>query len=87
MGSIGLRLVTSPKDDVHRNLLTAATPWLGRYGAALFPSTAVVDEEFADGHNKVLGMEGNLFTGPTSLATSVGLAKRSATRLQLMPTR
>jgi hypothetical protein len=78
LGGLGLRLVTSPRGDVDRNLLTAAallsTPWLGMYGAALFPGTAVVDEEFATG-----GPDGNLVAGTACLAvlaTAVCLARR-----------
>jgi hypothetical protein len=75
--------VTSRKGDVDRNVLAAAAiasaPWLGMYGAALFPSTTLVDEEFAHLPHKVLGMDANLFVGTSCLAllaTSIGLARR-----------
>jgi hypothetical protein len=81
-----MRLVTSRQGDVDRNVRAAAAlvsvPWLGMYGATLFPGTALIDEEFADlPHGKVLGMEGNLMIATTCLAllaAGVGLARRSA---------
>jgi hypothetical protein len=65
LGSVGLGLVLSRKGHVNRNLATAtalvSVPWLGMYGAALFPHTALVDEEFAHlPHNKILGLDANL---------------------------
>lgn len=89
LGGLGLRLVTSRRGDTDRNLLTAAalvsTPWLGMYGAALFPGTTLVDDEFAHPtHGKVAGVDANLAVGTVCLAvlaTGVGLARpgRSAT--------
>jgi hypothetical protein len=84
LGGLGLRLVMSRQGDVDRNLLAAAAlvsvPWLGMYGAALFPETALIDEEFADpARGKVLGMEGNLAVGTSCLvllAIGIGLARR-----------
>jgi hypothetical protein len=80
LGALGLRLVTSRQGDTDRNLVTAAallsTPWLGMYGAALFPGTAVVDEEFASGGR----VDGNLVAGTACLGvlgTAVGLARRA----------
>jgi hypothetical protein len=80
LGALGLRLVTSRQGDTDRDLVTAAallaTPWLGMYGAALFPGTAVVDEEFASGGR----VDGNLVVGTACLAvlgTAVGLARRT----------
>jgi hypothetical protein len=86
LGGLGLRLVTSRQGDVDRNLVAAAAlvsvPWLGMYGAALFPGTVLIDEEFAgSSHGKVLGVEGNLAVGTSCLALlalGVGLARRSA---------
>ncbi|MBB4683442.1 hypothetical protein [Amycolatopsis jiangsuensis] len=84
LGGTGLKLLTSDKGDPDRNLRVAAallsTPWLGMYGATLFPGTAVVDEEFAALPNrKVLGIDGNLFAGTACLAllaAGVRLAKQ-----------
>src|SRR4051794_24694261 len=84
LGGLGLRLVTSRQGDPDRNLRAAAAlvsvPWLGMYGAALFPGTALVDEEFVDpSRGKVLGVEGNLAIATSCLAllaTAVGLARR-----------
>jgi hypothetical protein len=86
LGGLGLRLVTSRRGDADRNLLTAAavvsTPWLGMYGAALFPGTALVDEEFTDPSRETPPkVEGNIAVATTCLAllaTGVGLARRSA---------
>jgi hypothetical protein len=86
LGALGLRPVTSRQGDPDRNLRAAAAlvsvPWLGMYGAALFPGTALVDEEFADpSRGRVLGMEGNLAVGTgclVLLATAIGLAGRPA---------
>jgi uncharacterized protein DUF6640 len=84
LGGIGLRLVTQRQGDVDRNLLTAAalvsTPWLGMYGAALFPGTALVDEEFVDPtRGDGPKVEGNLAVATSCLALlaiGVGLARR-----------
>jgi hypothetical protein len=84
LGSLGLRLVTSPKGDVDRNLSAAAAlvsiPWLGMYGAALFPGTVLVDEEFVHPtHGRVLGVEANIAVATsclTVLAIGLGLARR-----------
>jgi hypothetical protein len=84
LGAVGLRLVTSRQGDVDRNLLAAAaivsTPWLGMYGAALFPGTVLVDEEFAPPHGEGPRVEGNIAIATTCLAllaTGVGLSRRS----------
>jgi hypothetical protein len=80
LGGLTLRLVTTRRGDPHRNLLAAAaissTPWLGMYGAAAFPGTELVDDEFDT--PKVLGLDPNLFAATTCLAalgTAVGLAR------------
>ncbi|GAA3525327.1 hypothetical protein GCM10022222_05220 [Amycolatopsis ultiminotia] len=85
LGGIGIALLRSRRGDADRNLRVAAallsTPWLGMYGATLFPGTAVVDEEFADQSPKVLGMHANVFVGTACLAllaAGTGLAKRPA---------
>jgi hypothetical protein len=83
LGGTGLALLATRKGDVDRNLLTAAaivsTPWLGMYGAALFPGTTLVDDEFKDQPHKVLGMDANLFVATCclgALAAAAGLAGR-----------
>ena len=80
LGGYSLRLVTTRRGDPDRNLLAAAaissTPWLGMYGAAAFPGTELVDEEFAV--PKVLGLDPNLFVATACLAAlgaGVGLAR------------
>ncbi|MEJ2869300.1 hypothetical protein WCD74_16105 [Actinomycetospora sp. OC33-EN08] len=80
LGGITLRLVTTRRGDPDRNLLAAAaissTPWLGMYGAAAFPGTELVDEEFDT--PKVLGLDPNLFAGTMCLAAlgaAVGLSR------------
>jgi hypothetical protein len=80
LGGYSLRLVTSARGDPDRNLLAAAaissTPWLGMYGAAAFPGTELVDEEFDV--PKVLGLDPNLFVATACLAAlgaGVGLAR------------
>ena len=83
LGGYGLRLVTSSRGDRDRNLLAAAaissTPWLGMYGAAAFPGTALVDDEFDV--PKVLGLDPNLFVATSCLAVlaaGVGLARSAS---------
>ncbi|MCD2195609.1 hypothetical protein LQ327_19755 [Actinomycetospora endophytica] len=80
LGGYSLRLVTRRRGDPDRNLLAAAaissTPWLGMYGAAAFPGTELVDEEFDT--PKVLGLDPNIFVATSCLAvlgTAVGLAR------------
>ena len=82
LGGLAVRLATTRKGDRDRNLLAAAAivsiPWLGMYGAAVFPTTTLVDEEFAHLPHKVLGMDANLFVGTccqSVLAAAVGLAR------------
>ncbi|WP_285656890.1 hypothetical protein [Actinomycetospora sp. NBRC 106375] len=81
LGGLGLRMVTTRRGDPDRNLLAAAavvsTPWLGMYGAALFPGTTLIDEEFRAGAPAV---EGNIAAGTVCLAllaAGVGLARPS----------
>jgi hypothetical protein len=85
LGGLGLHLVTTRRGDPDRNLLAAAaissTPWLGMYGAAAFPGTVLVDEEFDA--PKVLGLDPNLFVATSclaALATGVGLARSASGR-------
>jgi hypothetical protein len=83
LGVVGLRLLTSPSGDRDHNLLIAAAvlsaPWVGMFGAAAFPGTALIDEEFRDlPQNKILGVEANLFCGSVCLAilgTALGLRR------------
>jgi uncharacterized protein DUF6640 len=83
LGGTGLALLASKKGDPDRNLLTAAaivsTPWLGMYGATLFPGTTLVDDEFKEQSPKVLGLDPNLFIATAclaALAAATGLAGR-----------
>lgn len=80
LGGAALGLVTTGRGDPDRNLLAAAalssTPWLGMYGAAAFPGTELVDEEFDT--PKVLGLDPNIAIATTCLAAlgaAVGLAR------------
>jgi hypothetical protein len=62
LGLIGLAL-TRHATRVRLLLAAAvlATPWLGMFGALLFPDTAAYDPEFADRTTFVLGLHGQLF--------------------------
>ena len=82
LGALGVGLVTSRAGDRDRNLLAAAavvsTPWLGMFGATLFPGTVVIDEEFAETDATILGLNGNLVVAGaslTTLAAAVALAR------------
>ncbi|QJY48049.1 DUF6640 family protein [Pseudonocardia broussonetiae] len=85
LGVVGLRLVTTPHGDPDHNLLTAtamlSAPWVGMYGAAAFPGTALVDEEFRDSPaNTVLGVEVNILVGSVCLSllgASLALGRRA----------
>ncbi|MCO1659905.1 DUF6640 family protein [Pseudonocardia humida] len=85
LGAVGLRLVNSPHGDPDRNRLIAtamlSAPWLGMYGAAAFPGTALVDEEFRDSPaNKVMGVEVNILIGSICLSllgASLALGRRA----------
>mgnify|MGYP001757668745 CR=1 FL=1 len=49
------------------------------YGAAAFPGTATVDEEFRAEAPTILGLDGNVFVGTSCLgvlASGIGLALR-----------
>ncbi|WP_433782648.1 hypothetical protein ACQPX6_22610 [Actinomycetospora sp. CA-101289] len=58
-----------------------SAPWVGMYGAAAFPGTALTDEEFrGEPVNKVLGVESDIFIGAvclTVLGIAFGLERRS----------
>jgi hypothetical protein len=72
LGAIGLVLVGRRHGDARNQLLVAvallATPWLGMFGALLFPDTAAYDPEFADQTVFVLGLHGQLFLALVLLA-------------------
>ncbi|MFJ4831926.1 DUF6640 family protein [Streptomyces sp. NPDC088747] len=75
-GGYGLRLLSRRGGDQQANLNTAATiaavPWLGMFGALLFPGTAASDPEFEDAEPKVLGMHPQLALALTLLAGVTG---------------
>jgi hypothetical protein len=85
LGVVGLRLVNSPHGDPDHNLLTAtamlSAPWVGMYGAAAFPGTALVDDEFRDSPaNTVMGVEVNILMGTLCLSVlgaSLALGRRA----------
>lgn len=58
-----------------------SVPYLGMYGAAAFPGTALSDEEFGDSPaNRVGGVEVNLLSATVCLAvlgTSLALGRRA----------
>ncbi|MDD7965421.1 DUF6640 family protein [Actinomycetospora lemnae] len=85
LGGLGLRLLRSPHGDPDHNRVMAAAivsvPYLGMYGAAAFPGTALSDEEFGDSPaNRVGGVEDNLLSATVCLAvlgTSLALGRRA----------
>lgn len=85
LGGLGLRLLASPHGDPDHNRVVAtaalAVPYLGMYGAAAFPGTALSDEEFGDSPaNRVMGIEVNLLSASIALAalgTSLALGRRA----------
>ena len=84
LGGVGLRLLTSPNGDPDRNRMIAtailSAPYVGMYGAAAFPGTALSDEEFSDSPaNTVGGVEVNILSASICLAvlgTSLVLGRR-----------
>ena len=84
LGGLGLRLLNSPNGDPDRNRVIAtailSTPYVGMFGAAAFPGTALSDEEFSDSPaNRVMGVEVNLLSATICLAalgTSLALGRR-----------
>ncbi|WP_214401028.1 DUF6640 family protein [Pseudonocardia lacus] len=84
LGAVGLRLLTSPHGDPDHNRLIAtamlSAPWVGMYGAAAFPGTALVDEEFRDSPaNTLMGVEVNILIGSLCLSllgASLALGRR-----------
>jgi hypothetical protein len=85
LGAVGLRLLSSPNGDPDRNRVIAtailSVPYVGMFGAAAFPGTALSDEEFHDSPaNRVMGVEVNILSAAISLAvlgTSLALGRRA----------
>ncbi|MBO3681999.1 DUF6640 family protein [Streptomyces sp. NEAU-YJ-81] len=71
-GGLGLRVLSRRGGDQRAQLYTAAAigavPWLGMFGASLFPGTAASDPEFEATEPKVLGMHPQLFLALVLLA-------------------
>jgi hypothetical protein len=71
-GAIGLRILMRRKGDPRAQFYLAAAlgsvPWLGMWGALLFPGTAAKDPEFECGAPKVLGLDPQLFIALVMLA-------------------
>jgi hypothetical protein len=65
LGALGLVLVAWRRGDTRMRLRVAASllsiPWLGMFGALLFPGTAAYDPEFAARSVFVLGLPVQLF--------------------------
>ncbi|MFI9394251.1 DUF6640 family protein [Streptomyces bauhiniae] len=85
-GGYGLRVLLRRGGDQRAQLHTAATiaavPWLGMFGALLFPGTAASDPEFEDTEPKVLGMHPQLALALALLAGVSGAvtAERARSR-------
>jgi hypothetical protein len=85
LGGVGLAVLTSSRGDPDHNRLVAtailAAPYVGMYGAAAFPGTALSDEEFGDSPaNRVMGVEVNLLSASICLVvlgTSLALGRRA----------
>jgi hypothetical protein len=85
LGGVGLRLLSSPNGNPDHNRVIAtailAVPYVGMYGAAAFPGTALSDEEFSDSPaNRVMGVEVNILSASICLAvlgTSLALGRRA----------
>lgn len=85
LGGVGLRLLSSPNGDPDHNRVIAtailAVPYMGMFGAAAFPGTALSDEEFSDSPaNRVMGVEVNILSASICLAvlgTSLALGRRA----------
>jgi hypothetical protein len=71
-GGIGLRVLLRRDGDQRARFYTAAAlgsvPWLGMFGALLFPGTAATDPEFEATEPKVLRMHPQLFLALVLLA-------------------
>jgi hypothetical protein len=85
LGGVAMRLLNSPNGDPDHNRVVAtailSVPYVGMYGAAAFPGTALSDEEFSDSPaNRVMGVEVNLLSASICLAalgTSLALGRRA----------
>lgn len=85
LGGIALRLLSSPHGDPDHNRVVAtallSVPYVGMYGAAAFPGTALSDEEFGDSPaNTVGGVEVNILSATiflSVLGTSLALGRRA----------
>jgi hypothetical protein len=85
LGGLALRLLTSPNGDPDHNRVIAtailSVPYVGMYGAAVFPGTALSDEEFSDSPaNRAMGVEVNILSASICLAvlgTSLALGRRA----------
>jgi hypothetical protein len=75
LGVLGLVLVARRRGDTRTRLLVAAAllsiPWLGMFGALLFPGTAAYDPEFADHNAVILGLHSQLVLALIVLATLI----------------
>ncbi|ACZ88310.1 DUF6640 family protein [Streptosporangium roseum] len=78
LGLIGLMLAVRQGRNMRARLLCAAailaTPWLGMFGALLFPGTATYDPEFADRTVFVLGLHGQVFMALVLIVALLGAA-------------
>ncbi|WP_283136942.1 DUF6640 family protein [Rhizohabitans arisaemae] len=78
LGLIGLALAVRRGRNMRVRLLSAAavlaTPWLGMFGALLFPGTAAYDPEFADRTVFVLGLHGQVFMAAVLTLVLIGAA-------------
>jgi hypothetical protein len=85
LGGVALRLLSSPNGNPDHNRVTAtailSVPYVGMFGAAAFPGTALSDEEFGDSPaNRVMGVEVNILSASICLAvlgTSLALGRRA----------
>jgi len=85
LGGVAMRLLNSPNGDPDHNRVVAtailSVPYVGMYGAAAFPGTALSDEEFRNSPaNRVMGVEVNLLSASICLAalgTSLALGRRA----------
>ena len=84
LGALALALLSRRRGDGHAALLISAAlltaPWLGMFGALVFPGTSMRDPEFDVPSAYVLGMHPQILTAAGALlilGTAVLLATRS----------